>query len=306
MKSKKQLSKFGFLILAGLTSAHALDFEQQLLIENKGLDIVLSQDALPKSVNLASDSQQSSQKNSSSFSSAAEAGLDSLLGAPSADSIDSGLDDLLGNDSLSTDDALGDLLGDLDSNNSTEGLGGLDALLGEVEPTEDAAAPSGFDGLLADIGSPAEPDTSDPLSDLDTLLGGVEIEETKIEGLGDSETAAPEVKEEMPKKVAKKETSKPVKEKEKQAKNKPKALVTEIIIPLDRKLKTEANISFNDLVQKIATVGGWQLNLSEEFKSLSTKKIGLRFNNVPLSFLLKWVSSQTGLSYKLKKEKLSI
>lgn len=358
MKNKKQLSKIGLLMLAGLTTAHALDFEQQLLIENEGLHIVLAQDALPKSVNLASDTQQAPQESSSNFSSSAEAGLDNLLGTASADSIDSGLDSLLGNDPLPTDDGLGDLLGGLDSGNEAEGLGGLDALLddtpsekpmtddglggldallgdtdtvevpatndplsgldsilGEAEISEEAAAPSGFDGLLADIGSPAEPETVDPLSGLDGLLGGsVEVEEAKIEGIGKQDE--PKMKKEKPKKVSKEQVTKPSKETSKTKKNTSKKLkqnkkmseplIEEVISPLDRKLKTDADINFNELIQQIATIGGWQLNLSEEFKSLSTKKIGLRFNNVPLSFLLKWVSSQTSLPYKLKKEKLSI
>ena len=124
------------------------------------------------------------------------------------------------------------------------------------------------------------------------------------------------MKKEKPKKVSKKEAAKTPKDiakakknaskKIKQEKKMSKPLIEEVITPLDRKLKTDADINFNDLIQKIATVGGWQLELSEDFTLLSTKKIGLRFNNVPLSFLLKWVSSQTGLPYKLKKEKLSI
>lgn len=264
--------------------------------------------------------------------------LSSLLGNSTND-ISTGLDSLLGNDSdmpkkVDTS-GLDNLLGDLNAEAPKEstGLEGLDSLFDtpapeETKPVNDDPL-ANLDSLLADNDKPAKTETAAPsgLSGLDSFLGGlgggIEIEEVKIEGLGSEEKKEPEPKKEEPKPIEKKEEPKPAKKEpiptkaaqtkapeKKEVKPKPtpqvKVALQADITPLERRLYVKSGTEFGQLLEQIAQLGGWELKTGTKFSELSKRKVSLSFQNVPLKFVLKWVSTQTGLKYKLSKETLSI
>lgn len=335
----------GLFLMASLSFVHGLDYEQKLLIENQGLDLTMLKGHPASHGALTNESGQLSNSSSSDVdlgalnadltgNSSEPDALSSLLGNSNSEDISSGLDSLLGNDTAmpkkSDSDGLDNLLSELNAETSPKepnGLEGLNAILDKpAEPEPEAAgneALAGLDSLLADNNKPAA-NTPAPsgLSGLDSILGGlgesIEIEEVKIEGLGVEE------KKPEPKKVEKpKEKPKPVKKAkskntattavEKGApKTEPEKTITvdtsaqADITPLERKLYVKSGTEFGQLLDHIAQLGGWQLKTSSRFNALSSNKVGLNFQNVPLKFVLKWLSTQTGLQYKLSKETLSI
>jgi hypothetical protein len=328
--------------MASLSLAHSLDYEQKLLIENQGLDLTNlkgqppSHDALTSEIGQLSASSDTdvglgSLNTTLSDNPSDTDALSGLLGNSDSTDLASGLDSLLGNNTempnKTETDGLDNLLGDLnaDSSQKTNGLEGLDALLDTpAEPEPEAAgneALAGLDSLLADNKAPEKaPSAPGGLSGLDSFLGGlgggIEIEEVKIEGLGSKE----EAKKETPK-PAKKTTSQSIKKEDKKTKkasldkkSKPEAKKmtpqdssTQMdIAPLDRKLFVQSGTEFGQLLEQIAQLGGWKLKTGSKFSAISKNKVGLSFQNVPLKFVLKWVSTQTGLQYKLRQETLSI
>ena len=333
---KRKLKRLCVVFLVGLPLAHSLDFEQQLLIENNGLDLTLRNVPVHKSL-IDEDVNSETTTSLGEFDSIDPAqnknsDLSNLLGygdTPPQVNIDSDLDSLLGDSpdspAQSSDGSLDSLLDDLNTPTAPEptGLDSLDALLGTpLAPIETESNDLGRLGLLtADNSSPA---TTSPggLSGLDGILGNLggalEVEEIEIEGLGTEKKEAPKKvpnpKKEKAKKVTEKKhtntDSKKVKITEKKHHDKEKETYKKNlqleINPLDRKLIVKSGINIDQLVEKIAKLGRWQLEKSDRFSAISNKKISLSFQNVPLRFLLKWVSTQTGLEYKLKKHTLYI
>lgn len=278
----------------------AIDIEQQLIIENQELDLTILGEKLPTHQNLINNKNSAQSPSSSSPDS-----TDPLTGfldkAPATVNIDAGLDALLGS-APSTPETT---------------TSALDALLSATEkPEATTQALSGLDALLADTNAnntqPNVP-SAGGLSGLDSLLGNlgaVQIEEVKIEGLGETKPSTPEPVAAKP--VEDKVTAKdPVKVETAEVgpvddataiKESPAITQNDqsSIEPLSRKLRTESGLNLEQLVDQMVALGGWKVVKSKAFMSKSNLNISLSFQNVPLSYLIKWINTQTGLKIELK------